>query len=94
MESEGSKAEAGSAHQKDGQSGKGGKEMSSFILKGGWDEFREGLFDSIKDFFNPTLSGYTNFDFVGITILSPGEPFKQVDDDIELCFLRRRRGQR
>lgn len=44
--------------------------MSSFILKGGWSEFREGLFDSIKDFFNPTLSGYTNFDFGSDNIIN------------------------
>ena len=33
------------------------------MLKGGWDEFYESLIASIKDFFNPTLSGYDNFNF-------------------------------
>ena len=37
--------------------------MSQFMLKGGWDEFYESLIASIKDFFNPTLSGYDNFNF-------------------------------
>ena len=44
--------------------------MNGFTLKGGWGEFWEGLFESIKDFFNPTLSGYTNFDFGSDNIIN------------------------
>ena len=38
--------------------------MVNFTLaNNGWTEFWNSLLGKIKDFFNPTLSGYTNFDF-------------------------------
>ena len=40
------------------------------MLKGGWSELWEGLFESIKEFFNPTLSGYTNFNFGSDNIIN------------------------
>ena len=44
--------------------------LSNFTLKGGWNEFYESLIESIKDFFNPTLSGYTNFNFGSDNIIN------------------------
>jgi len=40
------------------------------MLKGGWNEFWDSLTRSIKEFFNPTLSGYTNFNFGSDNIIN------------------------
>lgn len=37
--------------------------MGNFTLARGWGEFWDGLLEAIRDFFNPTLTGYTNFNF-------------------------------
>ena len=37
--------------------------MVNFTLSNNWAEFWNSLLGKIKDFFNPTLTGYTNFNF-------------------------------
>lgn len=37
--------------------------MADFVLANEWNEFWASLLGKIKDFFNPTLSGYENFNF-------------------------------
>ena len=44
--------------------------MRNFALSGNWDSFLAELMQRIEDFFNPTLSGYTNLDFGSDNIIN------------------------